>query len=99
MPRRHPFMTSTWRGGVQTPCGRKHRKLKIESTDVILSSSHAKNFLLLCVQSIQSIHLKLDLRPTCSATHIPLVIDCKAPSELNYAVELCLSLNDPRSTP
>ena|SRR6218665_991823 len=28
--------------GVQAPCGRPHRKLKIESTDVILSSSHAK---------------------------------------------------------
>src|SRR6218665_3710449 len=26
----------------QAPCGRPHRKLKIESTDVILSSSHAK---------------------------------------------------------
>ena len=24
------------------PCGRPHRKLKLESTDVILSSSHAK---------------------------------------------------------
>ena len=38
------------------------------------------NFLLLCVQSIQSIHLKLDLRPTDgSATHIPVLVDCKAP--------------------
>ena len=26
----------------QAPCGRTHRKLKLESTDVILSSSHAK---------------------------------------------------------
>jgi len=25
-----------------TPCGRPHRKLKLESTDVILSTSHAK---------------------------------------------------------
>ena len=24
------------------PCGRPHRKLQLESTDVILSSSHAK---------------------------------------------------------
>ena len=24
------------------PCGRPHRKLKLESTDVILSSSHTK---------------------------------------------------------
>src|SRR6218665_426803 len=47
--RGHPFMTSTWRGqaqvdggGGQAPCGRPHRKLKLESTDVILSSSHAK---------------------------------------------------------
>src|SRR6218665_405720 len=29
-----------WRG--QAPCGRPHRKLKLKSTDVILSSSHAK---------------------------------------------------------
>jgi len=45
--RDHPFMTSTWwthvdGGGGQAPCGRSHRKLKLESTDVILSSSHAK---------------------------------------------------------
>ena len=26
----------------QAPCGRPHRKLKLESTDVILSSSHVK---------------------------------------------------------
>src|SRR6218665_1218539 len=47
----HPFMTSTRRGsgsggrmwtGGQAPCGRPHRKLKLESTDIILSSSHAK---------------------------------------------------------
>ena len=49
----HPFMTSTRRGeGGQAqvdacgrgpaPCGRPHRKLKLESTDVVLSSSHAK---------------------------------------------------------
>src|SRR6218665_459629 len=51
----HPFMTSTQRregvrlrwthvdgGGGPAPCGRPHRKLKLESTDVILSSSHAK---------------------------------------------------------
>src|SRR6218665_983023 len=52
----HPFMMSTQRGRgsgsggrmwtgegvVQPPCGRPHRKLKLESTDVILSSSHAK---------------------------------------------------------
>ena len=30
--------------GGQTSCGRPHRKLKLESTDVILSSSHAKKF-------------------------------------------------------
>ena len=29
-------------GGGSSPCGRPHRKLKLESTDVILSSSHAK---------------------------------------------------------
>src|SRR6218665_319452 len=50
--RYHPFMASTRRGGGQAlvdggrqgpaPCGRPHRKLKLESTDVILSSSHAK---------------------------------------------------------
>src|SRR6218665_4160863 len=28
--------------GGQAPCGRPHRKLKLESTDVILFSSHAK---------------------------------------------------------
>src|SRR6218665_1582842 len=51
----HPFMTSTRRGrragsggrmwtggGGPAPCGRPHRKLKLESTDVMLSSSHAK---------------------------------------------------------
>src|SRR6218665_439974 len=56
--RGHPFMTSTQRargvrfrwthvdgGGGQAPCGRPHRKLKIESTDAILSSSHAKKLL------------------------------------------------------
>src|SRR6218665_3443442 len=51
LERGHPFMTSTCRGsglggrmwtGVQAPCGRPHRKLKLESTDVTLSSSHAK---------------------------------------------------------
>src|SRR6218665_3555531 len=31
------------RGG-PAPCGRPHRKLKLESTDVILSFSHAKKF-------------------------------------------------------
>ena len=53
--RGHPFMTSTWRGrgqpqvdacgrgeGGPAPFGRPHRKLKLESSDVILSSSHAK---------------------------------------------------------
>ena len=53
--RGHPFMTSTRRGeGVRLrwthvdggespgPCGRPHRKFKLESTNVILSSSHAK---------------------------------------------------------
>ena len=52
----HPFMTSTRRGrgirlmwthvdrgmGGSAPCGRPHRKLKLECTDVILSSFHAK---------------------------------------------------------
>src|SRR6218665_2187022 len=28
--------------GGPAPCGRPHRKLKLESTDVILSASHAK---------------------------------------------------------
>ena len=43
-------MTSTRRGvggqaqvdGGPAPCGHPHRNLKLESTDVILSSSHAK---------------------------------------------------------
>ena len=30
------------RGRGEAPCGRPHRKLKLESTDVILSSSHEK---------------------------------------------------------
>jgi len=50
----HPFMTSTRRGegvglrwthvdgGGSAPCGRPHRRLKLEPADVILSSSHAK---------------------------------------------------------
>jgi len=53
--RGHPLMTSTRRGqaqvdtcgrgkGGQAPSGRPHRKL--ESTDVILSSSHAKKLAL-----------------------------------------------------
>src|SRR6218665_3445135 len=29
-------------GGGQAPCGRPHRKLNLESTDVILCSSHEK---------------------------------------------------------
>jgi len=29
-------------GRGSSPCGRPHRKLKLESTDVVLSSSHAK---------------------------------------------------------
>ena len=29
-------------GGGPAPCGRPHRKFKLESTDVLLSSSHAK---------------------------------------------------------
>src|SRR6218665_4174769 len=29
-------------GGGQAPCGRPYRKLKLEYTDIILSSSHAK---------------------------------------------------------
>ena len=29
-------------GGGPAPCGRPHRKLKLESADVILFSSHAK---------------------------------------------------------
>src|SRR6218665_2724489 len=53
--RGHPFITSTRRGrgsgsggrvwtggGGPAPCGRPHRKLKLESTDVILFFSHAK---------------------------------------------------------
>ena len=36
-------MDESGRGdGGQAPCGRPHRKLKLKSTDVILSSSHAK---------------------------------------------------------
>src|SRR6218665_2993581 len=31
-------------GGGPAPCVRPHSKLKLESTDVILSSSHAKKF-------------------------------------------------------
>ena len=31
-----------WGEGGPAPCGRPHRKLKLESTDLILSSSHAK---------------------------------------------------------
>ena len=31
-------------GGGPAPCGRPHIKLKLESTDVILSPSHAKKF-------------------------------------------------------
>ena len=31
-----------WTGGGPAPCARPHIKLKLESTDVILSSSHAK---------------------------------------------------------
>ena len=33
------------RGYGQAPCGRPHRKLKLESTDVILSSSYAKKLM------------------------------------------------------
>src|SRR6218665_639136 len=50
--RGHPFMTSArrgsgssgrmWTGGGSAPCGGPHRTLKLEPTDVILSSSNAK---------------------------------------------------------
>src|SRR6218665_197496 len=36
--------------GDQAPCGRPHRKLKLESTDVILSSSHAKKLVSLLTE-------------------------------------------------
>src|SRR6218665_2235816 len=52
--RDHPFMTSTrggggsggriWTGVGSSPCGRPHRKLKLESTDVILSCKEAGVF-------------------------------------------------------
>ena len=35
-------MDACGRGRGPEPCGRPHKKLKLESTDVILSSSHAK---------------------------------------------------------
>ena len=39
-----------WTGGRlgQDPCGRPHRNLQLESTDVILSSSHAKKLAPFC---------------------------------------------------
>jgi len=40
----------------------------------LLAPDAGTNFLLLCVQPTKSIHLKLDLRPTCSATHIQRAI-------------------------
>src|SRR6218665_3558923 len=40
--RRRPNVLLWGGGGGPAPCGRPHRKLKLESTDVILSSSHAK---------------------------------------------------------
>ena len=39
----HAQVDACGQGG-QAPCGRPHRKFKIESTDVILFSSHAKKF-------------------------------------------------------
>src|SRR6218665_1627090 len=45
----------------------------------LLAPDAGTSFLLLCVQPIRSILLKLDLKPTCSATLIPLLVDCKAP--------------------
>src|SRR6218665_1065188 len=61
--RGHPYMTSTRRGeGVrlkwkhvdggrgQNPSGRPHRKLKLESTDAILFSSHAKKLVSLLTE-------------------------------------------------
>ena len=61
------------------------RRMKTRFGDRAFSAA-GTNFLLLCVQPIQSIHLKLYLRPTCSATHIPLLVDCKAPLYSGMAV-------------
>ena len=45
----------------------------------LLASNTGTDFLLICVRPIQSILLKLDSRPTCSAMHIPLLVECEAP--------------------
>ena len=42
-------------GGGQAPCGRQHRKLKLESTDVILSSSSYAKKLASCFTRISSL--------------------------------------------
>src|SRR6218665_1297702 len=75
--RGHPFMTSKRRGeevrlrwthvdggGGPAPCGRLHRKLKLESTDVILSSSHAKKLAVFFtrISSLDRKKLKIFLR-------------------------------------
>src|SRR6218665_1223748 len=57
----------------------RRMKTLVTAPSQLLAPDAGTNFLLLCVQPIQSIHLKLDLRPTYSATHIPLLVDCKAP--------------------
>jgi len=41
------------RGRGQAPCGRSHRKLKLASTDVIQSSSHAKKLASLLIRLFQ----------------------------------------------
>src|SRR6218665_2215818 len=71
--RGNPFMTSTRRGsgsggpmwtgvGGPAPCGRPHRKLKLESTDVILSSSHAKKLASFLPESLDRKKLVICLR-------------------------------------
>jgi len=44
-------------GGGQAPCGRPHRKLKLESNDVILSSSPDKKLLLIVQLKINYNHI------------------------------------------
>src|SRR6218665_1070512 len=48
-------------GGGPAPCGRPHRKLKLESTHVVLSSSHAKKLVSILPEFRLSTEYKVEI--------------------------------------
>ena len=50
-------------GGGPVPCGRPHRKLKLESTDVIMSTSHTEKL----ASFLPEFRLRTEKSGNCSA--------------------------------